>query len=186
MAARVRIVDVAKVGRVVVRLGEALVDVGLIDRLPRRLVKVPRQAILVVRVDAKNLGYPQGRVGKGSVHDTLERLVAPGAHAIAAEAVLVIAPDGGLFDGAVEFKVSLLVPVGQGSLVATLVLKELLLQTKEQAVPWEECSVRVMVFLLVFVVFMIGGHCLASCMTYPTPWMKFDCSEWRACSSSHR
>lgn len=182
MAARVRSVDVAKVGRVVIRLGIARFDIGLVDRLPGRLVKVPRQAILVINIDAVDLIYPQGRIGKGPVHDTLGRVVAPGAHSAGAKAVLVIAPDGSLFHGAVEFKVSLLVPVRQSSLVATLILEELFVQTEKQAVPWEECSVRVKNLS----VFLFYSHCLALRITHPTPWMKFDCSEWRACSSSHR
>lgn len=135
-----RIVDVAEVGGVVIRLSIALVDVGLVDRHPSCLIEVSRQAVLVVVVHTPDLVHAQCRVGKGAVHNTLVGTVAD-AHAVGAKAVLIAAPDRCLVDVAEERNISLLVPVGQRSRVATLILEKLLVQSHVQSVPWEEGSV---------------------------------------------
>jgi hypothetical protein len=126
VAAAMRVVDIAKVGVVVIVLGKTDIDIGLVCIQPGCLVPRPSQAVVIIVVDAPDLVNVECCVGKWTVHDTS---VWP--RTICAKTELIRAPDGSLVNGSVEIKVTLFMPVWHGTSVATFLLQQLLLQMDE-------------------------------------------------------
>lgn len=120
-----RRVNVAEVGLVVVVLGEAGIDVGLVGELPGRLVPSTRKAVLVVVVNTPDLVHAESCVGKSTIDDAVDAV--SGVDAVGTEAELVGSPNRGILNGPEDLKITLLVPVGKSALVFTLVLEKHLL-----------------------------------------------------------